>query len=695
MAKQYTTDTIRNICLIGHGGTGKTTLTENLLYFSGAIDKLGTVESGSTISDFDEEEKKRKISISNSLCFTDFQSNKINIIDTPGTPDFVGEVRPALRVTEGAIVVVDSVDGIQIGTQKIWEYADEYGVPRIIFINKMDKERANFEEVVLKMQDQFDKPVVPIEIPIGQAENFEGVIDLLSMKALYPKADKKGIETKEIPAEYLEQAQKYKEKLVEAVAEIDDKLIEKFLEGEQLTDEEIAEGVKDCTQQFKIIPIVCGSATQGIGIVTLLKMIIKFLPSPLFVGETLGFNPSNEEELISRRPSVEDPCTAFIYKTRIDQYAGKFSYFRVRAGEITPELEVINASSGSKVRLGHLYSLMGSKPMELDKVTAGDIGVVSKVDELVTGDTVHDSKNPIKLPPLKLPMSVYSLAITSENKGDEDKIVAALHKIALEDPTFKIAFNAETSETIISGMGEIQLDVILKSIQEKNNFKIITEVPRVAYRETIRKQSKSQYRHKKQTGGHGQFGEVYIDIAPIERGKGFEFEDKIVGGAIPRGYIPGVEKGLKEAMQQGTLAKYPLTDIKVVLYDGSFHPVDSSEMSFKIAAWNAMKNAVKDAEPILLEPVMKVTIFADKELTGDVMGDIQGRRGRILGMEEGAKSSNQVINAQVPLSEMLRYSTDLRSLTRDRATFEMTFSHYDPITGKLADKVILERQEAE
>jgi elongation factor G len=417
-------------------------------------------------------------------------------------------------------------------------------------------------------------------------------------------------------------------------------------------------------------------------------MIIKFLPSPLFVGETLGFNPNNENELIARNPDVNDPFTAFVYKTRIDQYAGKFSYFRVRSGKAIPDMELTNASTENKVKLSHIYSIMGSKQVEVNELIAGDIGVATKLDNVSTADTLHDPKHPIKLPPLKLPKTVYHLSVRSENKGDEDKIMASLNKVTQEDPTFKVKVNPETKETIISGMGEIQLDVIKSHIQDKNNLKIITNIPKIAYRETISKAAKAQYRHKKQTGGHGQFGEVFINVEPLERGLGFEFVNKIVGGAIPKGYILGVEKGLKEAMEEGVLAKYPITDVKVTLYDGSFHPVDSSELSFKLAALHAMKKAVNSCDPILLEPIMNVTVYTDKELTGDVLGDIQGRRGRILGMDEGAKSTNQVIKAQVPFSGMTKYSIELRSLTSGRATFEMGFSHYEPLTGRLADKVI-------
>lgn len=691
MIKQYTTDHIRNICVIGHGGTGKTTIVENLLFFSGAINKLGKVESGNTVSDFEEEEIKRKISVHNSLTFTEFQSTKLNLIDTPGTPDFVGEVRAALRVSEGALVIIDSVDGIQMGTRKIWDFADEYKVPRIVFVNKMDKEQANFEKVVQKIQEQFKTPIIPIELPIGQGEDFKGVIDLVLMKALYPKADKKGVEVRNIPPEYLDQAKKYREKLAETVADTDDQLLEKVLDGTPLSEEEIEKGVLQGTQEFKIIPLVCGATTKGIGVMTLLKMMVQFLPSPLFVGETLGFDPDNEEELIARHPTTNEPFTAFVYKTRIDQYTGKISYFRVRSGELTKDIEVMNSSNGKKERIAHLFSIMGSKQIEVDKIIAGDIGVVAKLEDVFTGDTLCDIKHPIRLPTLKLPKPVYSLSIKSKNKGDDDKIVESLHKVANEDPTFKVSFNSETKETIISGMGEVQLDIIIEHIQDKNNVHILTALPKVAYRETIGKPSKAQYRHKKQSGGHGQFGEVYIDIEPLERGKGFEFVNSTVGGAIPKSYIPGVEKGLKEAMQEGVLAKYPMTDIKSTLYDGSFHPVDSSELSFKLAALHAMKKAVSDANPILLEPIMKVDIYADKDLTGDILGDIQGRRGRILGMEGENESSNQTIKAQIPLSEMLKYSSDLRSLTRDRATFEMEFSHYDPFTGKLADKLIQER----
>ncbi len=694
MIKEYTTDHIRNICIIGHGGTGKTTITENILYFSGAINKLGTIESGTTVSDFEDEEIKHKISVHNSLTFTEFMDTKINIIDTPGIPDFAGEVRAALRVSEGSVVIVDSVDGIQMGTRKIWHYADEYKVPRIVFVNKMDKEQADFFGNVEKIQNHFHTPIIPIEIPIGSGENFKGVIDLVLMKALYPKPDKTGVEMKDIPSEYMDQAKKYRASLAETIADIDENLVDKVLEGQSLTDDEIARGVLECTQKFKIIPVICGSATKGIGIVTLLKMIVKFLPSPLFIGETIGYNPDNEDDLIARHPSTKEPFTAFVYKTRIDQYTGKTSYFRIRSGELKQDMEVLNSSNGTKEKLSHIYAIMGRKQIEVTKLIAGDIGVVAKLENVSTGDTLCDLKNPIKLPPLKLPKPVHSYSVISQKKGDEEKVIAFLNKIASEDLTFKITYNKETKESIMSGMGEIQLKIIIERIEDKYHLPVKTSLPKIAYRETISKKGSARFKHKKQSGGHGQYGEVDIDIAPIDRGSGFEFEDNIVGGAIPKNFIPGVEKGVQEAMEEGILARFPVTDIKVTLKDGTFHPVDSSELSFKIAAWNAMKKALTEANPVLLEPIMNVEIHADKDLVGNVLGDIQGRRGRILGVEGEGNTSNQTIKAQVPLSELLNFSTEIRSLTGDQATFEMDLSHYEPFIGKLADKVITDRTEA-
>lgn len=694
MIKDYSTENIRNICVIGHGGTGKTTIVENLLYFAGAIPKLGNVNNGTSTSDFEEEEIQHKHSIHNSLTFCEFMDTKLNIIDTPGIPDFVGEVRAALRVSEGALVVVDSVDGIQMGTRKIWEYADEYKVPRIVFLNKMDKDRADFESIVSRIQKKFETPIIPIEIPIGQGEKFEGVIDLVLMKALYPKADKSGVEMKDIPAEYMDQAKKYRQDLAEIVADVDEKFVDKILDGSDLTDDEIARAVHECTLQFKLIPLVCGSADKAIGIMTLLKMMVKFLPSPKFVGETIGNAPGNEEDLIARHPDINEPFTAFVYKTRVDQYAGKFSYFRVRSGIIEKDMEVIDANTGQKEKLSHLYSIMGKKQVEVDKVIAGDIGVVAKSEIMNTGHSLCDPKKElICLPPLKIPKPIYSLAVSPESKGDEDKMMASLQKIASEDPTFKVDYNNETQETIISGMGEIQLNIVLEQLKQKNNLNLKAALPKIAYRETITKSVKTAYRHKKQTGGHGQFGEVEIEILPEENGKGFVFEDNIVGGAIPKTYIPGVEKGLIEAMEEGPLAKYPVTDIKVKLVDGSHHPVDSSELSFKLAGYHALKQAYEEASPILLEPVMVTDIHVDKDTLGDILGDIQGRRGKVLGVEGKEDNISQTVKAQIPLAELLEYANVIRSLTRDRATFEMEFSHYEPCLGKIADQVVNKRNE--
>mgnify|MGYP000290693594 CR=1 FL=1 len=693
MIKEYTTDHIRNIAFIGHGGTGKTTIVENLLYFSGATKQLGCIETKNTVSDFEEEEQIHKISIHNSLTFTEYQNTKLNFIDTPGIPDFVGEVRASLRVSEGALVVVDSVDGIQMGTQKIWNYANEYKIPRIIFVNKMDKDQANFENVVGRIQKQLDAPIIPIEIPIGKGESFKGVIDLVVMKALYPKADKSGVETKPIPKEYQKEAEKYRQALAETVADVDEKLVDKVLEGHSLTDDEIASAVMECTQQFKIIPIVCGSSSKGIGIVTLLKMMVQFLPSPLFAGETIGYDPNNEDELIARHPAVDEPFTAFVYKTRVDQYAGKFSYFRVRSGRIHQDMEVLNASNSKKERLSHLYSVMGRKQVEVSQIIAGDIGVAAKLDGVSTGNTLCDPKSPVKLPPLKIPKPIFSLSVRPKNKEEEEKLVLVLNKIASEDPTLIVEYNKETKETIMSGMGETQLSIVTEQIQNKYNLEIETALPIVAYRETISKSGKASHKHKKQSGGHGQFGEVYLDVESLDHGEGFQFVDKIVGGAIPKNFIPGVKKGVLEAMEEGVLARYPMTDIKVTLYDGSFHPVDSSELSFKLAALHAMKKAVSNASPMLLEPIMSVKVHTDKDILGDVLGDLQSRRGKILGVEADSQTTHQTVNAHTPLSEMLEYARDIRSLTGDRANFEMDFSHYESLQGKLADKIIEKRKE--
>lgn len=694
MLKEYKTEQIRNVAIIGHGGTGKSSLLEAMLFVGGKIDKMGSADNGTLVSDYDDDEKERKISIKSSMGFVEFEDVKINIIDTPGTADFVGEARTALQAVETAILVVDSVDGVQIETEKAWRYLTENNIPRIVFVNKMDKERANYANVIDNIKQSLGVNVASLCVPHGEGETFTGVIDTIDMKLFTPKGNGSDVTISDIPADMQDIAEEERMNLIELGAEGEDALIEKFLDGEELTEEEIRRGISMQLKEAKLTPVICGSSGKIIGIKNLLKVIKRFGPAPDAGKEYTGHEAGFPDKEVKVTLNSEGSLAAVVWKTAIDQYAGRFNYVKVISGRISPDTEILNGNRGSRERTSKLLAMIGNKQVELPSIAAGDIGVLVKLDKVVTLDTLCDSKKPVVLPIYSVPQPVFSYAIEAAKKGDEDKIGQFMNRVVEEDPTIKYGFNPETTETVLSGMGEMQLNIILNKFKERTKLDIITRVPRVAYRETITKSGEAQYKHKKQSGGHGQYGEVHIRVKPNERGKGFEFVDSIVGGVVPKQYIPGVEKGLREGMEEGVLAKFPVVDVWTELYYGSFHTVDSSEMAFKIAARQALKNAMEQSGPQLLEPVMNVRIFADKEFLGDIMSDITSRRGRVLGMDSGDDNSSNisVIRAQVPQSEMLRYSTDLRAMTSGKATFEMDFSHYDPISGRDADKIIEERK---
>ncbi len=701
MIKDYTPEHIRNVSLIGHSGTGKTTITEAILYLTNTIKEKGSVEQGNTVSDFDEDEKKKKFSIKNSVAFVERNDVKVNLLDTPGMADFLGEILSALAVSESAVMVVDAVDGIQMETPKIWRYADRFNLARCIYINKIDKERANFNSVVESLKEKFGKNnlfIVPIHIPIGLEAEFKGVVDVVKMKALLPDKGGKALKEQDIPDDMKDAAEEARVQLIEAVAEVDDALMEKYLEGNEIATDEIHKAVRLAVKERKVIPITCGVTTENINVMGLYQVIEDYMPSPADADEFDAHEADAPDKKMKKKYDASLPFSAFVYKTRIDQFAGRQSYFKVMTGEVNSDDEIFLVKANTKEKPGHIYGIIGNKQVEVNKLVAGDIGCIAKVDSLSTFETFCDPKNTIQYPPIKLPQPVFSLAYNTENKSDEDKAGTVLNRFAEEDPTFIKDFNAETKENVISGMGEMQINVILDNIKEKNKINILTRSPKIAYQETITKKAKAEYKHKKQSGGRGQYGHVLIEIAPLERGKGFEFVDKIVGGRIPKNYIPGVEKGLKEGMEEGVLAKYPQCDVQVTLYDGSFHEVDSSELAFKIAALQALKKAVTDANPILLEPIMNVEVFSEKDLTGDILSDLQSRRGRVLGMggDEGEESALQTIKAQVPLSELMKYPIELKALTSGRASFEMEFSHYEPITdAQLKDKIIQDAQSEE
>jgi elongation factor G len=694
MLKEYKTDQIRNVAIVGHGDTGKSTLFDALLFAGGQIDKMGSREGGTLTSDFDQDEKDREMSIRSGMGFVEHDGVKINILDTPGKVGFIGEARAAMQVAEAAVVVIDSVDGVQIQTESAWRFLEENNIPRIIFVNKMDKERANFDSVISNIKSSFSGNFVSVCLPSGEGGSFNGIIDTLDMKLMAPKDGGKAVAVSDIPEAMKELAEMERLNLMELAAEGKDELIEKFLEEENLTDEEIKEGLKAQVANAKLFPVICGSSEKVIGIKNLLNTIKNYAPAPLMDKEYSARESGKGGAETSVTSSVNGPMASMVWKTYIDQYAGRFNYLKVVSGEVLPDSEVLNTSKNEKERLSKLHAMIGSKTVDLPRLNAGDIGVVVKLDKTTTLDTLTDAKNPVVIDHIKLPQPVFSYAVEAKNKSDVDKIGQYFNRIADENPTITYKYNSETSESVLSGMGEMQLDIIIKSMLERNKLEVLTREPRVAYRETITKSAESQYKHKKQSGGHGQYGEVYFRMKPLPRGEGYKFINSIVGGVVPKGYFPGVEKGIQEAMHEGVLGKYPVIDVSVELYDGSYHDVDSSEMSFKIAARQCFKKGMEASTPLLLEPVMNLKVFVDKEYMGDILSDVTSRRGKVLGMDDASDSGGNisVVKATVPLAELLRYTIDLRAMTSGKASFEMEFSHYDPITGKEAEKVLQMRQ---
>lgn len=693
MSQPLATDNVRNVVLLGHAGTGKSTLMEAILYVAGKIPKMGSLNEGNLVSDFDDEEKKRKMSIHCTMGHLELDGVKIHVLDVPGTTDFIGEARAAVQAAEAAILVIDSVDGVQIGTEKAWQFLNNNNIPRVIFVNKMDKDRASYTKIIENLESSFHAHLVSLCIPIGEGATLEGVIDIIDEKAMKQKA-KGSSETVvgEVPADLKSLVHSERGKLAEIAAEGDDELISMFLDGKEFDESLIHRGIEEQMLENKIHPIVCGSALQCVGVKELLQVIADCIPSASIRKTMKGLDVSNVEEKEISIPLKNDaPFSAVVFKTYIDQYSGRMSYIRVVSGELIPDMPLLNTSTGQYEKAGRLFKATGKDLTEVTKLTEGEIGVLVKLEKTFTGNTLCDQKKPVRIDIVRLPNPIYSLSIHAENKKDEDKLAQILQRMGEQTPTLRYAYNAETKQAVLSGMGELQLEIALEEIQMKYKINVKTETPRVAYRETINGKAEGHYKHKKQSGGHGQYGEVYLRIEPLTRGTGFEFTESIVGGAIPRQYLPGAEKGVREALDGGVLASYPVVDVKVDVYDGTYHDVDSSEMSFKLAGLHAFKDAMMKAKPVLLEPVMNVTIYVDKEYLGNIMSDITSRRGRVLGMTSKDESSDEgitIVKANVPLAEMLRYSIDLKSMTSNKATFEMGFSHYDPISGRISDQVV-------
>ncbi len=624
--KEYKSDMLRNVGIVAHGGAGKTSLSEALLFNSGVISRLGRVDDGTTTTDFEPEEIKRKVTISAALAPCEWQNYKINFIDTPGYADFVAEVKGALRAVEGALVVLCAASGIEVETEKVWKYAADLGLPRMAFINKMDRENADFFAVLNSMKENFGSGVVALNIPIGAEESFNGIVDIIKMKAI--TYDKKGPVEGEIPSALLAKAQEIKQSLVEAVAETDDELLTKYLDGEELTDEEIRAGLIKGIAELKIFPVFGGSATKNIGIQQLLAAIVSYLPSPA-QKTVAGTSPVNNE-LVER--DIDGPFSALVFKTTADPFVGRLNYLRIFSGALKPDSTIYNATKGKSERIGNIFALRGKQQDTITKANAGDIVVIAKLQETGTGNTLCDKENPLLFDPISYPKPMFTMCIEAKNKGDEDKIGNALNRLMDEDPTFKVHKDGETAELLISGTGELHTDIMAERLKRKFGVEVVLRDPKIPYRETIRGSVKVEGKHKKQSGGHGQYGHVWLQLDPLSPGETFEFVDSIFGGAVPRQYIPAVEKGVRETLKTGILAGYPMVDVKVTLYDGSYHTVDSSEMAFKIASAMAIRKGALQAKPVLLEPICDVEIKVPESFMGDVIGDLNSKRGRIQGL---------------------------------------------------------------
>jgi elongation factor G len=671
---------LRDIVLVSHGGAGKTSLSEAMLYNSGAVNRLGRVDEGTTVSDYDAEEVRRKFSVSTSILPCEWKGHKLNVLDTPGYMDFVGEVKAATRVADSAIVLVEAAGGVEVGTELDWGYLDEHDLPRLVFVNKMDRENANWQQVLDQLRTKFDATFVPVQLPIGSQAEFKGYVDLIANKAFMGPEGKEA----DIPASLADQVSELRQSMMETAAESDDELVMKYLEGQELTAEEVQRGLAIAVRAGRIVPVLCGSALQNVGVRALMDAVVAYLPDPS-ARPVVATNPATgEEQALELGP--DQPLAALVYKTMADPFVGKLTYFRVYSGSVHSDSRVYNSTRGAEERIGQLYMIRGKEQIAVDEVRAGDMGAVAKLQVTNTGDTLCDRGQPLVLPGIEFPTPVFSAAVFPKTKADLDKMGSGLSRLTEEDPTLQIERRADTHESILSGMGESHIEIATRRLQAKFGVEITTDVPKIAYRETITKTASAQGRHKKQTGGRGQFGDVFVRFEPLPRGSGFEFVDEVFGGAVPKNFIPAVEKGLREALEKGVVAGYPTVDIKAALYDGSYHPVDSSEIAFKLAAHLAFEKGVAEAGPVLLEPVMNVSITVPEQFMGDILGDLNTRRARVMGMDQDRGKS--VVTAQAPLAEMQRYATSLRAMTQGRGLFTMTFSHYEEVPSHVAAGVI-------
>ena len=682
----HTTDQVRNVAIAGHGQTGKTTLFEHLLFAGGVIPKAETLESGKTVGDSAPEEIERKISIHAAMAHIERNGIKINFFDTPGSSDFTGGVILSFRASELALLMVDAKSGVQIETVKLWRNLDAAQKPRAVFINKMDNDQADFSKCLDDIKEKFGTEPVPITIPLGSGGSFKGVVDVLAEKAYLSQGDaveKEGA----IPDDFKDDVASARERLIEAAADGNDTLMEKYLEQGSLSPDEIKQGLIEALASNKIIPAFAGSAVVNSGLIPFLDFIAAIGPNPRTT-QDIALDNEKAEHKVPIDP--DKPLAALVIKTNYDQFSGKLSWVKIITGKLSADSEAVNVSENKKERIGKIYTCQGKKLEEARELFAGDIGIITKSATLKTNDTLAAIDNGRTFAPLSLPEPVHSVAVNAVAKKDDDKLGEFLVRAAEEDKTFRYVYNGETKETVISGMGELQINIILDKVKTNQKIEVETNIPRVAYRETITKKSSAEYTHKKQTGGHGQYGKVVLDIGPLGRGEGYKFENKIFGGAVPKNYIPGVEKGIAEGMAHGTMAQYPVVDVEVAIVDGKYHPVDSSELSFKLAARNAFREAMRQANPTLLEPIMNLTVYVEEKYLGDVMSDLSGKRGRILGQDSAGGIAE--IRAEVPQAELLRYSIDLRSITSGTGSFTVAFSHYAPISGRIADDVIKARE---
>lgn len=685
--KEYTGDRIRNVAIVGHGGAGTTSVTEGLLYRSGAITRMGKVEDGATTTDYEPEEIKRGVSVNATLAPVEWRDTKINFIDTPGFADFVAEVKGAFRAVDSALIVVCATSGVQVGTEQCWKLAEEAHLPRIVFVNKMDRENADFDSILDNLRAKIGKRVLPLQLPLGKESGFCGVIDIYKMKA-YKANGNDSIEM-DIPEEYMEAAKEAHEKMVEAAVEADDDCMMRYLEGETISDKEIMDCLIKGIRQAIIFPVLCGSAYKDIGLGRVMNAIIDYT-YPAILNDFTVVNPETGEEEIR---DANAPMAALVFKTTSDPFVGRLSFFRVFSGVIKSDSVVYNASREKEERFGTVFTMRGKTQIPMKQVVAGDIGVTTKLQFTATGDTLSDKNSPVLFKPIAFPLPMYTRAIYAKKKGEEEKIASALNRLMDEDPTIIVTRNTATKETLISGMGDQHIEIIMERMKRKFGVEADLRAPIVEYRETIRGTATNvEGKHKKQSGGHGQYGHVIITMEPLPPGSGFEFIDKIFGGAVPRQYIPAVEKGMRESMERGVLAGYPVVDIRITLTDGSYHTVDSSEMAFKTASNIAFKKAMEAAKPVLMEPVYNLDVYCAESMMGDVIGDLNSKRGRILGMQS-LDDGMGCIKAQVPYAEITEYAVDLRALTQGLGTFEMKFDHYEDVPQKMAEKIIAERKE--